>query len=104
MQGDVPFFKRIDNGEEFLISNSVIAFCRGHFFGDGCNWMENEFVVFEVLLGENTRSDVIRGVSFDESLKFRVEVVENGCRCESLFQAVEDLFTCCILYKRHILA
>jgi len=104
MQVDVPFFKCIDNSEEFLISNSVIALCRGHFFGDECNWVENEFVVFEVLLGENTRSDIIRGIGFDESLEFRVEVVKNGSRCESLFQAVEDLFTGCILYKRHILA
>jgi len=54
-------------------------------------------------LGENTRSDVIRDVGFDESLEFRVEVVEDGCRCESLFQAVEDLFTSYIPYKRHIL-
>ena len=104
MQVDVPFFKRIDNGEEFLISNSVIAFCRGYFSGDECNWMEDEFVVFEMLLRENTRSDVIRGVGFDKSLEVRVEVAENGCRCESLFQAVQDLFTCCIPYKRHILA
>jgi len=104
MQVDVPFVKRIDNSEEFLISNSVIALCRGHFFGDKCNWVENEFVVFEVLLAENTRSDIIRGVGFDESLEFRVEVAENGCRCQSLFQAIEDLFLCCIPYKRHILA
>jgi len=104
MQVDVLFFKCIDNGEEFLVSNSVIAFCRGHFFGDECNWVENEFVVFEVLLGENTRSDIIRGVGFDKSLEFRVEVAQNGCRYKSLFQAVEDLFTCCIPYKGHILA
>jgi len=78
MQVDVPFFERIDNGEEFFISNSVIALCRAHFFGDKYNWVENEFVVFEVLLGENTRSDIIRGISFDESLKFRVEVAENA--------------------------
>ena len=104
MQVDVPFFKCIDNGEEFLISNSIIAFCKGHLFGDECNWVENEFVVFEVLLGENTRSDIIRGVSFDESLEFKVEMAQNGCKCESLFQAVEDLFTYCIPYKSHILA
>jgi len=104
MQVDMLFFKCIDNGEKFLISNSVIAFCRSHCFGDECNWMEYEFVVFAVLLGENTRSDVIRGVGFDESLEFRVKVAENECRCESLFQAVEDLFTCGIPYKRHILA
>jgi len=104
MQVDMPFFKCIDNGKEFLISNSIIALCRGHFFRDECNWVENKFVVFEMLLGENTRSNVIRGIGFDESLKFRVEVAEDGCRCESLFQAVEDLFTCCIPCKRHILA
>ena len=74
MQVDVPFFKYIDNGEEFLIFNSVIAFCRGHRFGDECNWVQNEFVVFEVFLGENTRSDIIRGVGFDETLEFRAEV------------------------------
>jgi len=66
--------------------------------------MENEFVVFEVLLEENTKSDVIRVIGFDESLEFGVEVVQNGCRCESPFQVVEDLFTCCTSHKSHILA
>jgi len=102
MQVDVPFVEHIDNGEEFLISNSVIALYRGCFFGDKCNWVENEFVVFEVLLGENARSDIIRGIGFDKSLEVRVEVAENKYRCESLFQPVKDLFTCCIPYKRQI--
>jgi len=104
MQVDMPVFARIDNGKEFFISNSVTTLCRGHFFEDTCNWVDNEFVVFEVLLGENTRSDIITGVGFNESLNVRVQVAENGCRCESLYQAVEDLFKCCIPYKRHILA
>ena len=42
MQVNVPFFESIDNGKKFLISDSIIVFCRCHFFRDKCNWVEKE--------------------------------------------------------------
>jgi len=74
VQVNVPFFKCVDYGEEFFIPNPIIALSRSYFLGNECNWVEDELSIFEMLLRENPRDNIIRSIHLNESFEFGVKI------------------------------
>ena len=63
VQVHVPFFKACDDCQEFFITNSIVAFGKGHFFRQECNWMQGTtafwFCWIRVELRQNAGYNII---------------------------------------------
>ena len=68
MQVHVPLLMVCNDCQEFFITNSILAFGRGHFFRQECNWMQGTmaFWFYEVrmALRQNTGYNLIGSSSF----------------------------------------
>ena len=81
MQIHVPFLKTGHDCQEFLITNTIVAFRRGHFFRQECNRIQNttgfRLCRVRVSLRQDTRYHIIGDIRFKDCLKLRVEVFQD---------------------------
>jgi len=73
----VPFFKGKHDGKQFFVSDAVVELSEKHFFKNKCNWMEDRFVIFDMLLRKDTRGDIVKSIGLDNGFEVEIEVLED---------------------------
>jgi len=84
-----PLLEGLKDREQLLVIDLVVELCQLHATGVECNWMD--FPIIGQDLGDDCYNCIVRSISFNDNGIIRVEMHQDGCLGEGVFEALECL-------------